>query len=66
MVNTICDLLDEIVPKQGSYRDQIIYVTDRPGTIAAMRLMHQKSAMSWAGNRRKPLNREFEKLLVGI
>ncbi|HHY7208703.1 TPA: dTDP-glucose 4,6-dehydratase [Escherichia coli] len=31
VVNTICDLLDEIVPKQGSYRDQIIYVTDRPG-----------------------------------
>ncbi|HAX7265853.1 TPA: dTDP-glucose 4,6-dehydratase [Escherichia coli] len=31
VVNTICDLLDEIVPKQGSYHDQIIYVTDRPG-----------------------------------
>ncbi len=25
--------------------------------------MHQKSAMSWAGNRRKPLNREFEKTI---
>ncbi len=31
VVHTICDLLDEIVPKQGSYRDQITYVTDRPG-----------------------------------
>ncbi|STQ60613.1 dTDP-D-glucose 4,6-dehydratase rmlB [Pseudescherichia vulneris] len=31
VVHTICDLLDEIVPKEGSYRDQIIYVTDRPG-----------------------------------
>ena len=31
MVHTICDLLDEIVPKEGSYRDQITYVTDRPG-----------------------------------
>lgn len=31
VVHTICDLLDELVPKPGSYRDQIIYVTDRPG-----------------------------------
>lgn len=31
VVHTICDLLDEIVPKQGSYREQITYVSDRPG-----------------------------------
>lgn len=31
VVYTICDLLDEIVPKEESYRDQIIYVADRPG-----------------------------------
>lgn len=31
VVHTICDLLDEIVPKTTSYRDQITYVTDRPG-----------------------------------
>lgn len=31
VVHTICDLLDEIVPKQSSYREQITYVTDRPG-----------------------------------
>ena len=31
VVHTICDLLDEIVPKEASYRDQITYVTDRPG-----------------------------------
>ncbi len=31
VVHTICDLLDELVPKAGSYRDQITYVTDRPG-----------------------------------
>ncbi|WPU24671.1 dTDP-glucose 4,6-dehydratase [Cedecea neteri] len=31
VVHTICDLLDEIVPKEGSYRDQIAYVADRPG-----------------------------------
>lgn len=31
VVRIICDLLDEILPKATSYRDQIIYVTDRPG-----------------------------------
>ena len=31
VVHTICDLLDELVPKAGSYRDQISYVSDRPG-----------------------------------
>jgi len=31
VVHTICDLLDEIVPKEGSYRDQLTYVADRPG-----------------------------------
>lgn len=31
VVQTICDLLDEIVPKSESYRAQITYVTDRPG-----------------------------------
>ncbi|MBD8213623.1 dTDP-glucose 4,6-dehydratase [Erwinia persicina] len=31
VVETICDLLDEMVPKSESYRQQIAYVTDRPG-----------------------------------
>lgn len=31
VVMTICDLLDEIVPKEHSYREQITYVADRPG-----------------------------------
>lgn len=31
VVHTICDLLDEIVPKDVSYREQITYVVDRPG-----------------------------------
>ncbi|KAE9624242.1 dTDP-glucose 4,6-dehydratase [Aeromonas veronii] len=31
VVYTICDLLDEMVPKVGSYREQITYVADRPG-----------------------------------
>ncbi|WP_086868387.1 dTDP-glucose 4,6-dehydratase [Kosakonia pseudosacchari] len=31
VVHTICDLLDEIVPKAVSYRSQITYIADRPG-----------------------------------
>ena len=31
VVLTICDLLDEMVPKNTSYREQITYVADRPG-----------------------------------
>lgn len=31
VVHTVCDLLDEMVPKASSYRDQITYVADRPG-----------------------------------
>ena len=32
VVHTLCDILDKAKPKQaGSYRDQIIYVQDRPG-----------------------------------
>lgn len=32
VVHTLCDILDELAPKpQGSYRDQITFVKDRPG-----------------------------------
>ena len=31
VVHTLCDILDEAAPKQGGYRAQIAYVTDRPG-----------------------------------
>ncbi len=31
VVHTLCDLLDELAPGQQSYRQQITYVTDRPG-----------------------------------
>ncbi len=31
VVNKICDLLDELVPKKNSYAKQIKYVGDRPG-----------------------------------
>ena len=31
VVKTICNILDEIRPKETKYQDQISYVTDRPG-----------------------------------
>ena len=31
VVHTLCNMLDSLVPKSGSYREQITYVTDRPG-----------------------------------
>lgn len=31
LVHTICDTLDELVPKESHYREQITFVTDRPG-----------------------------------
>ncbi len=31
VVHAICDLLDELKPQRGSYREQISFVTDRPG-----------------------------------
>ncbi|MNZ86807.1 dTDP-glucose 4,6-dehydratase [compost metagenome] len=31
VVHAICDQLDELIPKAGSYREQIIHVADRPG-----------------------------------
>jgi len=46
VVLTICDLLDEIVPKNQSYREQITYVKDRPGhdrryAIDASKISHE-------------------------
>lgn len=31
VVETICDILDELRPKEKPYRDQIVFVKDRPG-----------------------------------
>ena len=31
VVQTICSILDELVPKESSYAEQIIFVNDRPG-----------------------------------
>lgn len=49
IAHTICDLLDELQPKETSYRDQISFVTDRPGhdfryAIDASKI---ESALGW-------------------
>ena len=31
IANTICSILDEVLPKSNSYKDQIAFVKDRPG-----------------------------------
>ena len=31
IANVICEFLDEMLPKQSSYKDQITFVKDRPG-----------------------------------
>jgi dTDP-glucose 4,6-dehydratase len=66
VVHTICDLLDEIVPKEGSYRDQITYVADRPVMTVAMRLMHIKLALNWAGSLRRRSKAGFVRRWNGI
>lgn len=46
VVHNICDTLDELVPKHSNYRDQIHFVTDRPGhdfryAIDASKIQHE-------------------------
>ncbi|MGI2072215.1 dTDP-glucose 4,6-dehydratase [Shewanella baltica] len=46
VVQTICKILDTLVPKENPYADQIIFVTDRPGhdrryAIDAMKISNQ-------------------------
>lgn len=31
IANTICDILDEVLPKNKPYKEQIVFVNDRPG-----------------------------------
>ena len=46
VVHTLCDLLQELVPQQTSYRDLITFVQDRPGhdlryAIDASKIEHE-------------------------
>ncbi|STE85310.1 dTDP-D-glucose 4,6-dehydratase rmlB [Escherichia coli] len=62
VVLTICDLLDEIVPKEKSYREQITYVADRPGHDRRYAIDAEKISRELGlENRRKRLRAGFIK-----
>ena len=66
VVHTICDLLDEMVPKAGSYREQITYVADRPGHDRRYAIDASKMSSELHGSRKKLSNLAFAKLCSGI
>jgi dTDP-D-glucose 4,6-dehydratase len=66
VVQTICNILDEIKPKNTSYSEQITYVADRQATIDAMQSMPVKSLWNSAGNLKRPLNLVLRKRFIGI
>ncbi len=66
VVNTICDILQELRPQAASYRDQITYVADRPGMTGATLLMPERSGANLAGCRKKPSKPAFVKPYSGI
>ena len=54
IVETICDLLDQKLPlKVEEYRDQIIYVDDRPVMISDTPLTQLRLNQNWVGGQRK-------------
>ena len=61
VVLTICDLLDEIVPKRNLTVSKLLMLPIVRDTIAVMRLMLRRLAANWAGNRRKRLRAGFGK-----
>lgn len=64
VVLTICELLDEMVPKPRSYRDQIAFVEDRPGhdrryAIDSSKIneeLHWKPVETFESGMRKTIN----------
>lgn len=50
VVQTICDILQDLVPKDSRYRDQITFVAETaPATTCATPSTPAKSKVSWAG-----------------
>jgi dTDP-glucose 4,6-dehydratase len=57
IVHTVCALLDELRPRADGkpYREQISYVTDRPGHDRRYAIDARKiEQRNWAGSRPKP------------
>lgn len=70
VVETICELLETLAPNKpqgiAHYRDLITFVDDRLVTTYVTPLMRQKSPVSLAGRRRKPLKAACVKPCSGI
>ncbi len=70
VVETICALLDELVPAKPAgiahYRDLITYVKDRPVMICAMPLMLARLSGNWVGVHKKPSKAVSVKRSCGI
>ncbi len=61
VVFTICDLLDEIVPKGNLTASKLLMLPIVRDTIAVMRLMLRRLVANWDGNHRKRLRVGFVK-----
>lgn len=69
IANTICDILDELQPKGVSYKEQITFITDRPGhdfryAIDAAKietLLGWKADENFDSGIRKTINRYLDK-----
>jgi dTDP-D-glucose 4,6-dehydratase len=66
VVHTICDLLDEIVPKEGLIAIRLRMLLTVPVMTAAMRLMRIKLALNWAGSLRRRSKAGFVRRWNGI
>lgn len=73
IVNVICELLDEMLPKSGlseeekiSYKEQISFVKDRPGHDFRYAIDASKIEDNLGGKQRKTSKQVFKKPLLGI
>ena len=68
IVNTLCALLDEMVPESrfAPHRGLITFVKDRPGTTGATLSTVPGLAGSWAGEPKRPSSRASGKRSGGI
>ncbi len=68
IVHTLCNILDNKSPRADgkAYREQIVFVKDRPGHDLRMQLMLPKYKKSWAGYLQKHLKQVSSKQWTGI
>ena len=71
VVLTICSILDKLVPKETPYKEQITYVTDRPGhdrryAIDASKMSQSLGQVHLGGNLKSHLRQVWPKRFSGI